>query len=149
MCWGCFGALGKVDLAFPSSRINSEEYQGVLESHLLPFLEEFRLLDITFQQDNASVHVSKSTKAWFASKKINVLDWPACSPDLNPMENLWAIIVRRIYSNNKKYESKEELKAAIRRAWTSIEPKIIRNLVESMRSRIFEVISKGGKQINY
>ena len=149
MCWGCFGNLGKVDLAFPSHRITSAEYQDVLGSTLMPFLTIVRRLDITFQQDNASVHRSKSTKRWLAANKIEVLERPACSPDLNPMESLWRFLVSRIYANNKKYASKEELKRAIEEAWVNIEPGIIKNLVESMPKRIFEVPSRKDRPIDY
>ena len=97
MCWLSFGAMGKVNLAFPSSKMDSREYQ-VLEAHLLPFFNKFHRLDITFQQDNASIHVNKTTREWLASKKVKTMNWPACSPDLNPVENVWAIIVRRLYA---------------------------------------------------
>ena len=46
-------------------------------------------------------------------ENINVLDWPALSPDLNPVENVWALMVRNIYKNGTQYEDKVSLKAAI------------------------------------
>lgn len=149
MCWGCFGSMGKLELAFPSSKMDSAEYQGVLARRLVPFLKRFRRLKLTYQQDNASIHASKSTRDWFEAKRIDVLKWPACSPDLNPMENMWGIIVRRIYANNKQYDNVEDLKAAIVAAWNSIEQNVINNLVNSMSPRIFDVITVKGKQINY
>lgn len=53
-----------------------------------------------FQQDNAPIHVSRETEAWLQEKiKINVLSWPACSPDQHPIEQLCGIIVRRVYAD--------------------------------------------------
>ena len=50
---------------------------------------------------------------YFLRENINVLDWPALSPDLNPVENVWALMVRNIYKNGTQYEDKVSLKAAI------------------------------------
>jgi transposase len=66
------------------------------------------------------------------SQGIKVLDWPACSPDLNPMENLWAIVSRRVYANNKRYEAVKALKAAILLEWNGIEDSILKKLIKSM-----------------
>lgn len=149
MVWGAFSANGTLDLAFPSTRMNSEEYQEVLELTLIPYLRRFRRLKLTYQQDNATIHVSGSTKAWFQRNKIDVMEWPACSPDCNPMENLWGILVRKVYANNRQFNTVAELKNAILKSWREIHVETIQNLVNSMSNRIFELINKNGNVIHY
>lgn len=108
--------------------------------HRIPFI---------YQQDNASIHKSRETAAWFASEGINVLPWPACSPDLNPMENLWGIIVRRLYTENRQFATVEELKNAILDAWFGIGFAMLENLAKSMNNRIFSVINRSGGVTDY
>ena len=95
------------------------------------------------------MHRSKSTTAWLRSKKIKVLKWPARSPDLNPIENIWGILVRRIYGDGKQFNSREELKEAIRTAWEQLEPDVLTALTNSMPSGLFQVISRDGKATDY
>ena len=146
MIWGAFSGYGKLQFAFVSCRMNSNDYQRVLESHLLPFKRRFPRVPFTFQQDNASIHVSNDTKEWFRTNRVNVMNWPARSPDINPMENVWGLLVRRVYANNQQYESMGDLKAAILQAWDDIDMMTIQN---SMGHRIFEVIRHNGANINY
>lgn len=102
-----------------------------------------------FQQDNASIHTSSATKSWFNDRKIELLWWPARSPDLNPVENIWGIIVRQIYANKKQYNSIAELKVAVSEAWENFEMEILKNLVGSMPKRIFQVIERAGGPTDY
>ena len=68
------------------------------------------------------------------------MEWPTCSPDPNPIENLWGILSRKVYENGKQFESTFDLKTRIREAWNEISIETIQYLVTSMSSRIFEVI---------
>ena len=149
MVWGAFSRSQKLEIAFVSCRMDSEEYQTVLRCHVLPFLRRRRSRNYVFQQDNASVHASRSTKKWFQDNRISVTDWPACSPDLNPMENMWGILVRKVYMNNRKFRDVEELKAAVIEAWDHIDEDTMRNLVDSMPNRLYEVATKHGGPIDY
>lgn len=124
--------------------MKSADYINVLQCSLVPFLEQQQQQQWTFQQDNASIHVSKETCEWFRRKNIKQLDWPACSPDLNPIENLWGILTRRIYGNNKQYDTVDELKTAILREWENINKDLLKKLVDSMPDRLFECIKANG-----
>ena len=149
MIWGGFSSHGKTPLATISTRMNSEKYVELLEDVLVPFTEDVMPEDFTFQQDNAAIHVSKRSKQWFSERDIKVLDWPARSPDLNPIENLWGILARRVYSGGRQYGTVRELEAAVRESWRSIPAAMLAHLVNSMPNRIFETIRKNGKQTKY
>lgn len=145
MVWGGFSYYGKLQLCFLSSKMNSQLYVEMLECVLINYLEENMDKNMTFQQDNASIHVSRVAKSFFSSASIPLLDWPARSPDLNPIENIWGIMSRDIYRNGKQYNTVGELKLAIHQSWLNIEAGTLRNLINSMPKRIFDVIkNKGG-----
>ena len=60
------------------------------------------------------------------------MDWPANLPDLNPMENLWAIFSRSVYADGIQYTNITELKAAIMSSWENIEVSTLQKLVGNM-----------------
>ena len=74
----------------------------------------------TFQHYLAPDRNAKSTKTWFTTYGIQVLSWPANSPDLNPIENLWRISKKRMPVCRPI--TLEQLKASIKQAWSSITP---------------------------
>lgn len=149
MVWGAFSHDGLCDLHRISGRMDSAQYQAMLYDHLIPFGPFLGGANWMFQQDNASCHTSKSTQEWFKREKINVLPWPSRSPDLNPMENLWGILCRKVYANNKQFLSANELEVAIVKEWHNISESELNHLVTSMKNRVFEVIRKNGGPISY
>jgi transposase len=149
MVWAAFSSKGKLQLVFTSCKMKSEDYQRVLQDSLVPYLRRYRQTRFTFQQDNAAIHVSSSTREWFSERNIELMEWPACTPDGNPMENMWGIMVRRVYHENRTYGTKEELQAAILNAWNEIDTETIQRLVSSMPNRIFQLINRHGGLTDY
>ncbi len=74
--------------------------------------------DFIFQQDLAPAHTAKGTKSWFKDHGVTVLDWPANSPDLNPVDNLWGIVKRKM--RDTRPNNADDLKTAIKETWASL-----------------------------
>ena len=105
--------------------------------------------DWTFMQDGESIHSAKNTKEWLQKRNISILEWPANSQDLNPIENLWGILVREVYSSGRQFSTKEELKDEILKQWDLITEDTLLSLVKSMPNRIVDIIQCYGKNTNY
>ena len=101
----------------------------------------------TLMQDGASAHRSKATLEYL-NLYCKLLDnWPPDSPDLNPIENLWAIIKKRIEDMNPQII--QELKELIITVWDSIEIELIHNLIDSMPNRLQAVVTNHGGRTGY
>ncbi|GFS94013.1 transposable element Tcb1 transposase [Trichonephila clavipes] len=86
MVWGGIGFPCGTPFEHIAGTLNSQRYiSEVLEPVVLPYIQ--RLLSVIFQQDNARPHVARNVQEFFSDHQIELLLWPACSPNLSPIEN--------------------------------------------------------------
>ena len=128
-------------------------YRQVLDTYLAQILTSE---DDIFMHDNAPIHTAKIILAWLEEHLINIIKWPPYSPDLNPIENLWAILKREIYKYFPELliapdteQTKLELIAAAQHIWEGLGDQIIKNLADSMPNRIQAVIRAEGWYTKY
>lgn len=106
---------------------------------------EYDVEDIVFQQDNAPVHSSKVSKDAFLELNLEVMEWPAQSPDLNPIENFWTHVSRELKKKTGMLMSKEELWEELQNVLQEKNQDLCRKLIGSMPRRVLDVIkAKGG-----
>ena len=150
MIWGCFTKNGVGPLVRLNGRITSKEYIDVLNGHLIPYINNLENKEnVIFQEDNAPIHTARIVKDWKRENDITNLPWPAQNPDLNPIENLWGILERKIQTHKPLPKNKEELWQILQEDWLKIDNHTIQNLIDSMPHRVAAVIENIGNPTKY
>jgi len=97
--WGSVSSQGKAYLEVYHGTMKSKNYKDLLEEIFIPeadIMGDFKIL----QQDGATIYTAKCVTNMFDKMKIEYLTWPARSPNLFPIENLWSILKNNVYKRN-------------------------------------------------
>lgn len=147
MVWGCMGANGVGKLVFIDGIMDRFSYVRILSENLAISAEKLEMDWFTFQQDNDPKHTSKHARDYFNTNDIQVMLWPAQSPDLNPIENLWSYMKAVVARHTPK--NVRELKELLIRCWNEIPSEYTAKLVDSMPRRIEAVLRVNGGHTKY
>jgi DDE superfamily endonuclease len=142
--WGAVGVDFRYLIVLPKTRVNAQVYQKEV---LTKFFDAgvFDKKKHVFQQDGARPHTAASSMEWLKKKKINVVaEWPAYSPDLSPIENVWSAVAKILSDLNP---TKDNLQEKFCEAWEKYETTKINNTVLSFASRLSDCIDVNGLRV--
>ena len=139
MIWGCFCWSGPGFITKIQGTMNADLYCSILDDEFKQSLEYYGLEvnDIIFQQDNDPKHKSRKATQWFQDNGVEVLPWPSYSPNLNPIEHMWAELKRKLLLYDEPAKSMTEFWERVSYTWNKCMTKeYCERLIESMPRRI-------------
>ena len=149
--WACFSGHGQGYMYIFNENMDAKLLQGILGTHLVESAELHFDVEHAeqwwFLQDNAPQHKSVLVRTWLFNHGIQCLDFPPYSPDLNPIENLWADLARRV--EQFQCETMEELQDIVAEEWAKTPKEYLRKLARSMPERCKAVIEAHGEHTKF
>lgn len=160
MVWACFAGRrkGPIRVLKGDPTIGRGGIRGVDIRNLYDEILPSRIAEHeVFMQDGSGIHTSTVVKVWLERQAFRTMEWPAYSPDLNPIEHCWAHMKRIIYRNHPHLVTdyipaarlRVELLDAIYEAWEEISEDFLWKLCESMERRVASVIVARGGYTKY
>ncbi|KAM5529739.1 transposase [Fusarium oxysporum f. sp. phaseoli] len=127
-----------------------------LQSYLPGLVEEGE----NFQHDNAHTFKAKIVQEWLLPwarrHGVSLIDWPPYSPDLNPIENLWKVLKKRICETYPEIAAYPKSAAALARLieaaeelWSEVEDEVVKNVIKSMPDRLNACWNANGYYTKY
>lgn len=149
--WCCFSGLGTGGCETFEYNNNGAVMRGILQYHLLNSARKFYTQKPPelwwLLWDNSPIHKSLEVKTWLHNNGVNCMDLPPYSPDLNPTENLFADLARRV---EQRYpQNVDELEQAIHEEWTLTNTSFLSQLARSMPHRIKAILDNQGHATKY
>jgi transposase len=144
--------MGPLVIIPKGGTMTAERYKEVLREHFIPFYKRMRRLygpEVVMQEDNAPWHKAKLVADFLQAQKVKTIRWPPQSPDLSPIENLWAQIKTRIGKIRHRTRTLSDLEAALHEVWPQISPDSLLRLNESMPKRLDLCIKNKGGATKY
>ena len=149
MVWSAITAQGRCGLEVSEKgvKVNAARYIAVLDAKVKVHMN---ITGTTlFQQDSAPCHTAKVVQKWFQDNNIETLqNWHPSSPDLNPIENCWNLMKRKVAAHHPSSET--DLNKILKQVWINeITPDYCQKLVHSMPLHIAAVLKNCGYPTKY
>ena len=150
MVWAGISAQGKTDLhVFDNGTLMAERnINEILDVHVRPYAGAIGP-DFILKDDNARAHRACITNQYLEQAAIVRLDWPARSPDLNPIEHAWDMLQKAISSHQVQPATVWELREALIEEWAQLPQHKLYRVIGSMRRRCQAVINAQGNHTCY
>jgi len=149
--YGAFSATGRTPLVRIEGKFNQYAYKKILDEVTLPFA--FRCYDnvenFMLQEDNCAAHRAKSIEAYLHEKKVNRMEWPPQSPDLNPIENVWGYMKQKLRRRPVYAKNQDDLFNLLSKMWDEIPQTYFARLALGMHKRVAAVKRNEGKSTKY
>lgn len=123
--------------------MTATRYTKILDSALLPFIQDVFQSGHRFQQDNDPKHCARFTRDYFATNSINWWPTPAESPDLNPIENVWGSM-KEFLRNDYKPKCLDDLKRGICQFWKTLTPSVCTKYINHIQRVMPKVVEESG-----
>ncbi|UYV68433.1 hypothetical protein LAZ67_5004299, partial [Cordylochernes scorpioides] len=131
---------------FSGGTLTAQRYRDeILEPYLRPYRDQIGH-NLILMDDNARPHRARLVNEYLQSENIRRMDWPARSPDLNPIEHVWDALGRRIGARHPSPRTLVELRTALLEEWGLLPLDLLQSLVNSMRARCETLIAVRGRQ---
>jgi hypothetical protein len=131
--------------------MTQDVYLEILKDDLMKTIEFYGYNEekIIFQHDNDPKHKAERVQDWLKDQEFQVLDWPAQSPDLNPIEHMWALLKRRL-NEEPPAKGVNELWERVSEIWYNrITQEECLKVIHSMPDRIKSVLNAKGMWTKY
>lgn len=149
MVWGGIMLGRRSELVFIEASLTADRYRdNILQPVVLPIAEELHP-EFCLMHDNARPHIAAINLQWLQTHNVQVLPWPAQSPDLNPIEHVWDMLKRRVLADIENIHTNVDLFRCLQRHWNAIPQEEIDHLIMSMSRRCRAVLNARGGNTSY
>jgi len=144
-CWGAISRQGATSLHIFKDNLTGSTYEDIIDEHI-PEMEQLYPEGFYFQHDNSSVH--QSAEGWMDEIDLERLIFPSYSPDLTPIENLWATL--KYYVRCDAPSNETALHRSLIRNWEILTTREnLEPYFENLKDRYQECLEKNGERLPY